>query len=130
MNKDKDRSRGGFQERRRQADWVIKAASILSFISWLVAVAALFVFEIASPDRINVSGVMGGTTRIAWNTALFPVTFILLILSVLSCITAFIFNAMRMRRKTDKYRKSIIIIGALSLIGLVAFTLRFSTYLF
>ena len=126
-----DRNRGGFHERRRQADWVVNAAAALSFISWLVAFSVVLLLDVASPERANFfSNVFEGTVRAAWNPTLLPVAFILLILAVCSCIAAFIFNMLRMRRKTDKYRKSIIIIGVLTIIGFIAFTVRFGGYLF
>ncbi|MCL2576649.1 MAG: hypothetical protein FWE27_01170 [Defluviitaleaceae bacterium] len=121
-----ERGRGGgsFQERRRQADWVINAATVLSVISWLVAFFVLTVIQMAAPERRNfLSEVnIGAAARTTWDATLLPFAFGLLVLSVLASIAAFIFNAMRMRRKTDRYRKSILIIGALNIIGLFAFS--------
>ena len=126
------RNRGGFQERRRQADWVVNAASVFSLISWIVALASWVVIDFAAPDTrmAGVSGTLGYNTQSEWTVTLLPTVLILLVFSVLSCIAAFIFNMMRMRRKTDKYRKSIIIIGTISIAGLIVFVLRFSEYLF
>ena len=120
-----------FKERRRQADWVINAATILSVISWLVAFFVLTVIQMAQPQHTDLfSNFFGGAIRQpTWDVSLLYVAFGLLILSVIACIAAFIFNSMRMRRKTDKYRKSIIIIGALTIIGLFAFTFRFGPLL-
>ncbi|MDR0273568.1 MAG: hypothetical protein LBI27_09665 [Clostridiales bacterium] len=125
------RDRNSFQERRRQSDWVVNAASILSLIAWLVAITAVIVIDTAAPEwmNFNVRG-LSSTAGTEWNATLLWSAFILLILSVCSCITAFIFNMMRMRRKTDKYRKSILIIGAATLVGLVYFTLRFGPNMF
>ena len=122
--------RGDFQERRRQADWVVNAASILSVISWLVAFAVVLVLDIAAPERANFfTNVFDGVVTPTWNQTFLPFALILLILSFCSCIAAFIFNMMRMRRKTDKYRKSVIIMGVLTLIGIIAFIFRFGSYL-
>jgi hypothetical protein len=133
MNEDKNLSRGSgdFHNRRRQADWVVKGAVVLSIISWAVAIAALLVIEFASPDNPDLmSRTFGGVVDSTWNDALLPIAFILLVASVCVCIIAFVFNMMRMRRKTDKYRKSIIIIGALSFIGLITLSINFAPYLF
>ena len=53
------------------------------------------------------------------------VAFFLLIAALAICVIAFFFNKARMRRKTDKYRKSVIIIGAITIIGVVLFLVRF-----
>ena len=122
--------RDSFQERRRQTDWVVNAASILSVLSWLVAFAVVLVLDIASPQRANFfTNVFDGVVTATWNQTFLPLALILLILSFCSCIAAFIFNMMRMRRKTDKYRKSVIIMGVLTLIGIIAFIFRFGSYL-
>ena len=126
-----DQKESSFHERRRQADGVIKAASALSFVSWGIAIIAFLLLEIASPDRMNFqlgSNISSGVST--WNEAFFPIVFILLILATCSCIAAFIFNMMRMRRKSDKFKKSIIIIGAITLVTLVVFTLRFAPVMF
>ena len=121
-----------YPNRRRQADWVVKGASILSVISWLVAFGAFLVFEFASPPRT--AGVLDvyaeATGPRGWQYDLLPYALILLIVAVFMCLVAFIFNAMRMKRKTDKYRKSIIIIGAFTVVGLVAFLMRFGGIIF
>ena len=126
----KPQSRGerDFRERRRQADWVINAASAFSVISWLVAFFVITVIQMASPEKRNfLSEVsIGADPRTNWDTTLLPFAYYLLILSVLASLAAFVFNSMRMRRKTDRYRKSIIIIGTINVIGFVAF----SIYLF
>jgi hypothetical protein len=133
-NKKSDRnssgSRGSFQERRRQADWVIKAASLLSLFSWITAFVVWVLLDIAAPDHTNILPNTFGRGPGGWNETLLPITFILLVLAFCSCIAAFVFNMMRMRRKTDKYRKSIIIIGIMTLSGLIVFTLRFGSVLF
>jgi len=132
MNEERTRYGGNsFQEKRRQADWVVNAASALSVASWLVAFSVLLLLDIASPEQANFfSNVFEGTLRTAWNLPLLYAAFILLILAIISCIAAFIFNMMRMRRKTDKYRKSIIIIGIVTVIGFIFFTIQFGGQLF
>lgn len=101
-----------YQERRRQADWVLRAVSILSFVSWFMAIAVLILLFISD------------------DYSLIPVGFIMMILSVAACVAAFIFNVMRMRRNTDKYKISIIIIGVLTSIGLIVYSFSFARYLF
>ena len=127
-----------FQERRRKADWITRMATILSLVSWTIAFAVWVVLESASPERemtfisslITVHFDAETSIRDYWDETLLPLAFGLLVASLIVCISAFIFNAMRMRRKTDKYRKSIIIIGAVTVIGIVLFLIRFGSSMF
>jgi len=129
MNDDKkprNHGRPAFVDRRKKNDWVVHMATILSILSWLVAFTVLFVLEQASPEKETILERMFGiTVRDYWNSSLLPIAFILLVISLCFCIFAFIFNMLRKRRKTDKYKKSIIIIGAITLIGIVIFMIRF-----
>jgi len=123
------RDKGSFGERRRQADWVVHGAAILSLIAWLVAFVVVLVVEFAAPTRYAITA-LGDTPDTVWNTALLPVAFGLLIASLIACVAAFIFNMMRMRRKTDKIRKSIVIIGAATVVGVIFFAINFGPYMF
>jgi len=121
-----------FQDRRKKADWIVKMATILSLVAWAVAIAVWAVLDAASPERevswFTSIGRMRGVdiaVRDYWDTSLLPVAFGLLLAALAICILAFMFNKLRMRRKTDKYRKSIIIIGSITIIGVVLFLVRF-----
>jgi len=119
------------RNRRLKPDWVVNAATILSVLSWGIAFAVWLIIDQASPVRTQFFENFTGTAALSqqWNTALLPTALVLLIVSFVICVIAFFFNMARMRRKTDKYRKSIIIIGAVTLVGIVAFLLRFGAYL-
>ena len=122
--------------RRKQADWIVKIAAVLSVTSWIITFSVLIVLDLARPERDNVFtrgslwGIGGGGTEPTWNETLLPIALIMLIVSFLCCLAAFIFNLMRMRRMTDKYRKSVIIMGFISLIGILIFMIRFGSELF
>ena len=121
-----------FVNKRKQADWVVNAAAVLSVIAWVFAFLVTLVLDLASPERDNFfTNFLGdGTVRAEWDTTLLPIGLILLVVSFLCCVAAFMFNMMRMRRKTDKYRKSVIIMGLLSLAGIVFFVVRFGSVIF
>ena len=124
----RQRSQGvsDFNERRKKADWVVKMATILSLAAWLVAFAVWIVLDSASPEKTTFfTQFFGASVRSYWDTSLLPVAFALLVVSLCTCIIAFVFNMLRMRRKTDKYRKSIIIIGAITIAGIIFFVIRF-----
>ena len=121
------------KNRRKQADWVVNAAAALSVIAWVVAFFVVLVLDIAS-DRPAMPGLQtwlgGGPVHPVWNATLLPVGLVLLVVSFLCSVAAFMFNMMRMRRKTDKYRKSVIIMGLITLAGIVFYVIRFGPYIF
>jgi len=126
----RDREGSEFVERRKKVDWVVRMATILSVLSWVVASAVLFVLDRASPEKEHMfTRMFGVTVRGYWETPLLSIALILLIGSLGICIFAFIFNMLRMKRKTDKYKKSILIIGSLTILGIVFFIIRFGILL-
>ena len=125
---ERPRSQGvsDFNERRKKVDWVVRMATIMSFISWVVAFGVWVVLYSAQPEKENMfSRYFNIEVRDYWDASLLPLAFILLLASLGICVGAFIFNMQRMRRKTDKYRKSIMIIGAITIIGIVLFLVQF-----
>ena len=117
---------GTFQERRKKADWLVNAATVLSLIAWAVAFIVWLVLDIAEPDRwLNYRGRDAG--RAHWDESLLAVAFALLLLALCMCVAAFIFNKLRMRRKTDKYRKSIFVTGGLTIIAITIFLINFGS---
>ena len=136
---DRQRSSGreqSFQERRRKVDWVVRMATVLSLIAWTVAFAVWIVLEMASPEKETMFASLARSNRTVfganetvirdyWDATLLPIAFFLLIAALAICVVAFFFNKARMRRKTDKYRKSVIIIGTITIVGIVLFVIRF-----
>lgn len=116
---------------RRRADGLVKAAWFFSVGSWLFAFAVLLVIEAAAPEREWILPGIEQSVRDTWNATFLPVAFVLLIISLIMCAIAFVFHSRRMKRKSDKVRtKSILIVGTLTLIGLVVFILRFGPTMF
>jgi len=129
----KSKGFGTYQERRKKEDWIVKMATILSLVAWAIAITVWFVLSAASPERemrfitslLQTHFASPVHVRYYWDAALLPLAFGLLVAALAVCTVAFAFNKMRMRRKTDKYRKSIFILGGVTAIGLVAFLIRF-----
>jgi hypothetical protein len=115
-----------FVERRIKDDWVINAATLMSFTAWLVGFIVWAVLDRASPEREHVfMRIHNVAPRDYWDVAFLEIAFILLLISLGTSVIAFVFNMLRMRRKTDTLRKSIIIIAGVTIVGLVAFLMRF-----
>ena len=115
-----------YNERRKKVDWVVKMATIMSFVSWVVAFGVWIVLYSAQPEKEHMfSRYFNIEVRDYWDSSLLPLAFILLVASLCICVIAFIFNMQRMRRKTDKYRKSIIVIGVITILGIALFLIQF-----
>lgn len=119
-----------FVERRRKKDWVTTVIPYLSVAAWIIAAVALVLLDQASPQGESFfSRMLGAPVRSSWNTSMLYTAFIALASSFVICLIGFLFNLLRHSRKTDRFNKSVIILGACSLVGLVAFFIRFSSYL-
>ena len=115
-----------FIDSRKKADWVTHMATILSAVSWVIAAIVWFVLDQAQPEKAHMfTRYFDVAVRESWNYSFIPLVLVLLNVSLLSCVAAFIFNVLRKRRKTDKYKKSVIIIGLITLVGMVVFLVRF-----
>ena len=121
-----------FRERRRRADGLVKGAIIMSFVSWGVLFAVWIVLYFAGVvgnygnTPINIITDSPANQRITYT--LLPIAYAMLLLAIASCLIAFLFNRMRMRRKTDRYRKSIFITGGITILALIAFLLNYGSY--
>jgi len=132
LNKDKSGCR------RRKADWVTKMATILSLCSWSIMTAVWIVLETASPERemtfitsfFNVKFGAETVIRARWDHTMVIAAFVLLLVSLATSVAAFLFNKMRMKRKSDKYKKSIFIIGGITIVALIVFLIRFWSVIF
>ena len=128
---ERPRTDGGtvYLERRKKSDWIVKMAAILSALSWVLMLAVWAFLDRASPDSQHIfNQIFNVQGRTRWDVTLLPIAFALLLTSLGVCILGFFFNKMRMKRKTDKYRKSIFVIGGITIIGLVVFLIRFGSY--
>ena len=121
-----------FRERRRRSDWLVRASILMSVFAWLVLFAVWIVLYFAGVvgnygnTPINIITGMPVTHTISYT--LLPIAYAMLLFSIAICLLAFLFNRLRMRRKSDRYRKSIFIIGGISIIALIAFLYNFGGY--
>ena len=115
------------RERRRQSDWLVKASILMSALAWVVLFAVWIVMYFAAeykPGFFNVF-LQVDVPENPLTQTLLPVAFTLLIVALVICVFAFIFNLLRMRRKTDRYRKSIFIVAGVTIIAIIAFVYNF-----
>ncbi|MGV7928337.1 MAG: hypothetical protein AB2L13_05405 [Spirochaetota bacterium] len=103
--------------RRRGADSVVRAINVLVIISWVVFLVAFMVVSISGSSGGGPSyGTVraGGAALTGWAIALMAVQFLL-------SVTGLIVQSSRMKRKSDRFSKSLIVFALLSIAGLFFF---------
>ena len=121
-----------FRERRRRSDGLVKGAVIMSFVSWIFLFAVWIVLYFAgftgNYGNTPINLITDSPANHVYTYTLLPIAYGLLLISLASCLIAFFFNRLRMRRKTDRYRKSIFFTGAVTIIALITFLLNYGSY--
>ncbi|MBN2038588.1 MAG: hypothetical protein JW864_01005 [Spirochaetes bacterium] len=110
------------QNRRRGPDTLVKSINVLAGVTWFLILVVFILITFAKPrvetffDRqYNIS--LGG----GWDKTIISYAVILLFILVMICFIGIIININRHKRKTDKYNKSLIWFGIISLIGMIYF---------
>jgi len=122
--------------RKNKPDTLSRMATILSLGAWGVMLAVWVVVDMASPQSEffwqSWARSQGHETilRTRYNFTMVNTAYILLLISIGMCLVAFVFNKMRMRRKGDKYKKSIFVIGGITITAFVFFMINFWRILF
>ena len=118
-----------FNERRKKSDWLVKASIYMSASAWVVLFAVWCIMYMAAEYQPGIFNIFlqVDVPRNPLTQTLLPIAFTLLLFSLAICILAFLFNRLRMRRKTDRYRKSIFIVGGITIIALIAFLMNFGS---
>lgn len=114
------------EDRRRKKDWVTRAIPAISISGWLLAIATMFFLDGAKPMRENAfTRLYGMEIHSTWNQNLLRVTLSLLIFVAAICLIGFLFNLLRKRRKSDRFNKSVIILGSISVLSIIVFLFAF-----
>lgn len=114
-----------FIERRRGPDVVVKAVWWTVGISWLLIITAFLVTIEAQPkSETFIDRMLKVSVRSYWDRDLLQYAFYILILNLAACIIGFLLNIFRQKRKTDKISKSIIVLSAITLSGIIWHIIR------
>ncbi|MBO1224874.1 MAG: hypothetical protein JYX80_10655 [Candidatus Scalindua sediminis] len=112
-----DRRKG---DRRKGPDPLVKALEWLSVFGWLLMFAALFIIDRAKPQSenflIKATKVEASTT---WNQELTSALFYLMIFGLCISIIGIAINSRRYRRKDDRFRITLIMLGVISIFGII-----------
>jgi len=113
-------------DKRRGPDFWVKSLTWLGMLGWFIILSGLVVLDKAKPksetflDRKHNVEVV---EQLLWNRDLSEVFFYLMVLGILVSSIGLCINSTRNKRKNDEYRLSLILVGLISLIGLLFFAL-------
>lgn len=120
-------SKNGFVERRRGRDLLLRIISGLGIAGWASMLVAMIVFDRARPDdpafipneRIFDRSGIPYHLQTAWDQDLLTFIFYLLSAGLVLGIIGLAVNARRRRRRDDYYRIHLVLLTAISAIGLL-----------
>lgn len=111
-----------FIERRQKKDWVVRSVNVIAVIGWICALAAWLYIDKAKPETENFfTRWFNLKIRGYWDITLLRKSIGALLISFVTCVIGFFFNMSRHHRKTDRYNKSILILGAITFIMIIFF---------
>lgn len=114
-----------FTGRRKGPDAVVKAVWWTVGISWILIITALLIASEAQPKvETFIDRMVKIPVRNYVDRNLLQAAFYVLLLNLFVCIVGFVLNMLRHRRKTDKISKSILVLGAITLSGILWYIFR------
>lgn len=117
-----------FFDRRRKTDWITRSIQIIGIAGWILAAGTLLFIDRAKPGTDDFfTTLFHGSVSYSWDEQLLRYSFFIFVGIFVLCLLGMIFNMLRHRRKSDKYNKSIIILGLMSFAGIIYFFLAFSS---
>lgn len=114
------------KDRRRGPDALVKWVNAAGILIWALVLVILGFAQEAKPQVETVIDKAFNTKlRNTWNYSLINDALYLLIFQLILCVVTIFINSKRHRRKTDKYNPSVIILGIVSIIGIVLLKIKF-----
>ncbi len=104
------------KNRRRGPDTMVRMITISSVVSWIVIFVAFIIYQMVHPSGGSYNTVR--KTMIDFSAGVI-VAKALLFLNFLLCVWGMIMNSMRNKRKSDKFRLSLVISAFISLAGFI-----------
>lgn len=115
-----------YAERRRGPDIFVKLVHWIGIIAWIFATIILVIIEAAKPEfETFFDRMLNLHLRTTWDLDVAQYAFLFMLLLFYVCVIAILINSRRMKRKTDRFNKSIIALAILSLIGIVVYIFSF-----
>jgi len=113
-------------ERRKGADLWVKTLRGLGFFGWFLMIVALYIIDRAKPEEENMfTKAANVSVRKTWNMDLIHYLFYLMIFGLCISIIGIVINSRRHHRANDRFRYILIILGIISLFGIIKYLLKF-----
>jgi len=117
------------KDRRKGPDILVKTIRWFVLIGWIIMILALIFVYVAKPGMITFfTRHLATDLRTDWDMRLVHFILVLMILGFLISITGFYINLKRSRRKGDEIRVSFILLGMMSVLGIITYFLLFHIF--
>ena len=114
------------RERRRGPDKWISTLVWLGVAGWLLVFAAFLLLGYAKPEVTTFfDRYFQVRVRSHWRMELVRYIFYCMVGGTLLSLTGIVINLKRHRRRTDEFRVSLILVGMISLAGVIFYLIRF-----
>ncbi len=113
-------------ERRKGPDLCVKVLGWLGVFSWFLMFMALFIIDRAKPEAENIfTKAAKIKVRTTWNQELTNYLFYLMIFGLCISIIGIVINSRRHHREEDRFRLTLIILGIISIFGIIKYLFSF-----
>ncbi len=107
-------------ERRKGPDLWVKLLGWFAIFGWFLMFMVLFIIDRAKPEYENMFTKSANIkVRTTWNQELINYIFYLMIFGLCISIIGLVINSTRHHRKDDKFRVTLIILGIISIFGII-----------
>ncbi|MBU1864610.1 MAG: hypothetical protein KKH94_13195 [Candidatus Omnitrophica bacterium] len=111
-------------ERRKGPDVLMKSLSWIGGVGWLLMLGAMIILHVAKPKTKGFFDRYYHITkgfRPNWDTELTRYIFYIMIVGLCLSVIGLIINKTRHRRSDDTYRINLMVIGVISLMGIIIY---------
>ncbi len=113
-------------DRRKGPDLLLRALNWFIIIGWLLMFVALILASVAKPQtQTFFDRLVHITPKTTWDVRLVTYILYIMILGLLISVVGLFINLKRNRRKEDELRVSFILIGMMSIIGMLIYFMLF-----
>ncbi len=113
-------------DRRKGPDLWNKILSCLGVFGWFVMFVALFIIDRARPEDENMfTKSANASVRSTWDLELIHYLFYLMIFGLCISVIGIVINSRRHQRVNDRFRYILIILGIISLFGIIKYYFKF-----
>ncbi len=113
-------------DRRKGPDLWSKTLRWLGVFGWFVMFVAIFILDRAKPEEENMfTKAAKISVRKTWDQELIHYLFYLMIFGLCISVIGIVINSRRHHRKDDRFKYILIILGIISLFGIIKYLFKF-----